>query len=88
MTHMTEADYQKVLERLKAAKHEGTPKTLETALGLIFTTCRGPTAIEDAKMILRDFMAQKMGIAMLSAKTEHAEDILGVLWTNLTGEKR
>jgi hypothetical protein len=80
---MTGQEYNMILERIKSNHNEGTPKTLEAAICLIFTSCSGPTAIDQAKAIIKDFMAQKMGVATMKAKNDYTQQILGELWKNL-----
>lgn len=64
----------------------GTPKNLDQAIygGL----CVGPLCdvVDRTKAHVRDYLAQKFGVAMLKAHTPEQEALICELWTAVTGE--
>jgi len=71
----------------------GTPKTLTDAILNGVNACGGTawsavslsTAVQQH---VRDFLAQKFGVAFLNAPNEAALNDLHALWESITGEKK
>lgn len=67
-------------------KTRGTPKTLDEAIhnGL----CVGPLSevVDRTKHCVRDYLAQRFGVAMLKAHTPEQEALVCELWAAITGE--
>lgn len=62
----------------------GTPKTLDEAIK--FSLCVGPLneITERAYLVLKDFLSQRFGVAMLMATNQETETALKVLFEEIT----
>ena len=67
----------------------GSPKSLEEAISQIacFRPPEGTEPLVHWRHIMRDFLAQKFGVALMKAHTAEQEALLEDLWFALTGEK-
>jgi hypothetical protein len=66
----------------------GTPKNLEEVVIAIacFRPPDGITPQDHWRAIIRDYVAQKFGVAMLKCHTPEQEALICELWTAITGE--
>lgn len=75
------------IERQRAAiRTEGTPLTMKEAIAQAL--CIGPMSgvQERVELAVRDFLAQRFGVAMLRATTPAEQELLKDLWNRTTGE--
>ena len=65
-------------------ENSGTPKTLDEAIK--FALCVGPLSeiTERSYLILKDFLSQRFGVAMLLANDPKVEEALKILFEEIT----
>lgn len=70
-------------------KTEGTPKNLEEVVAHIacFRPPQGTEPLVHWRGIIRDYLAQKFGVALMKAHTEEQQAIVEDLWFAITGER-
>ena len=86
-----EGDVQKAqaiaIERQRAAiREEGTPSSMREAI--MRALCIGPASgvQERLELAMRDYLAQRFGVAMLRTTTPAEQELIKELWNRITGE--
>lgn len=68
--------------------NQGTPKTLDEALSVVITYSNGANLRELPHAVIKDFLAQKFGVAMLRAsETPGLEKALEELFNEIVRRK-
>lgn len=76
------------IERQRAAiRSEGTPLSMQEAITRAL--CIGPMSgiQERVELAMRDYLAQRFGVAMLRAVSPSEQQLLNDLWNSITGGK-
>lgn len=69
-----------------AENGNGTPKSLQEAIDRALTTGPASTAREHLYQSIKDFLAQRIGTALMKAEAEGEQERLWALWAQITNE--